>query len=201
MCLLLVGCGQPDSLAPTPTWRGIVPGQTTQEEVVAILGPPAHSTSCPKNPSGVPRLRDLFACFMGPLRYEYHENPVPNLYSRIHEIYFKSGVVWYIVERTSAFPSEVQLQTLDFVQQHGNPERVTWSRRSPHTRVLLYCEQGVMVHATMRDVWQVVYFPPMTLDQCLNTFTNELARQNPFPDSSVIGPEDLWGYNTQFEIR
>ncbi len=198
MVLLLASRSQDmKPMGPTPMWRGIVPGRTTQFEVLSILGRPDGVTKCQiwLDTRGTPEfVREIRNCFSPLLTYKYKEVRILGKPPATHEIRFRFLTVSTIVEDMWLSPDESSPPLLKrFVKDYGPPEKVTWSRLFPHLRAFLFCEHGVMVHANDVRVSKVFYFAPTTLDQCLQAFSNEVATEDPFPDSDVItGPENPW---------
>lgn len=183
--------------AATPVWRGIVPGRTTQFEVVSIMGRPDEVTKCQiwLDRLGTPEfVRQIQNCFSPFLTYKYKEVRIPGKPSATHEVRFRFLTVWAIVEDMWLSPDESSPPLLKrFVKDYGPPEKVTWSRLFPHLRAFLFCGHGVMVQANDVSVSKVFYFAPMTLGECLEAFSNEVAAKDPFTDSDVMtGPENPW---------
>jgi hypothetical protein len=173
-----------------PSWRGIIPGETTKQEVIQIMGQPDDIVKCT---IWLDRwFTDLTRCFKGHLIYKYKEQH-DNL-SAIHEIHFQSEKVWFIVEDVIPNSDDAQTSIEKFVELYGLPERATWSKLAPHFNAVLFCQHGVIVHASGR-FGKVFYFRPMSFNKCLREFSNEVATKNPFPDSDVINVEDPWGFN------
>lgn len=177
-----------------PSWREIIPGKTTKQEVIQIMGQPDDVFKCEVRLQGL--VRTILDCFGSHLAYRYEEKQ-GNRFPAIHEIHLKSERVWYIIEDIRARSDYEQISIEDFVEQYGFPEKVTWSGLSPFLNAVLFCEHGLIVHANTNRVEKVFYFEPMSLNQCLSSFSNEVATENPFADSDIIKAEDPWGFNQQ----
>ena len=96
-----------------PAWRGIIPVQTTQQEVLSILGQPNVSAKCPFWPDRyfMPTLEhlkdDIRKCLSVDWTYQYFQTPpdlpAGSLSHATHEIRIKSGRVKTIVEDRYAY--------------------------------------------------------------------------------------------------
>jgi hypothetical protein len=174
-----------------PIWRGIVPGRTTEQEMLNTLGSPDSIVTCEL----VERItiQTVVNCIFGPLTYQYKDAQLLNGLIPTHKVRFKSGKVWVIIEDQVGYP---EISVEEFVRQHGLPEKVTWSKLRPSLRAILFCDKGIMVQGG-KYVTEIYYFQPMSLDACLDKFKNEVATQNPFPDSDFLGPENPYNFNEQ----
>lgn len=172
-----------------PTWRGIVPGQTDKQEVIKILGQPDNIVKC--EIIGEVTLRSLVGCIFSPLTYEY-KDIIPSIpLTPTHKIRFRSEKVWVIIEARYGSP---EISVEEFVEFHGLPEEVTWSKLSPALRATLFCDQGMIVQGG-EYVAEIYYFQPMPLKQCLGEFDNEVAITDPFPDSHFIGSKNPYNFD------
>jgi hypothetical protein len=192
----LFGSEEMPRIAKAPSWRGITPGETTEQEVIQVMGQPDDIEHCRIRLDRWRWSRDIADCFSDPMTYKYNELLGPKLLTATHEIRFRSGRVWAIAESRWPYLNPDLISVEKFVENYGLPEKVTWSGLSPHYRAILFCQQGVMVQASRSGVIQVFYFTPMPLNKCLQVFRDEVATEKPFLDSDVVvGPADLWGFN------
>ncbi len=195
---------------PTPNWRGIVPGTTTKEEVLSILGFPDEVYECvsrlgKKNMSqNMDFVTNCLRIGYDVYKYEEIATSRPASPSTEQEIHFKDGIVLYIVEdllvvdeNNLTTPGRWQVLNVEqFVDINGDPERVTWSMRSPHFSALLFCDRGLMLHGNTNVVRWVYYFKPAPLKQCLEMFSYDISNQYPFAGSDILRSNvDPWGYN------
>jgi len=178
-CLLfgaiLVACS-PQAAAPAttpgPAWQGIVPGVSTEEEVLQIMDEPARVTRQGEYTS-----------------YEF-QSPVGGM-SRMDEVMLWDGRVRLI--RIQVCDNNLKL----ILVRHGEPEAVTWSYAHSYTRLFIYARQGVAVAAQINlppaesNIFERWYFEPMSLER----FREELAplrvpQQRPNPEDKAS--EDYW---------
>lgn len=180
----------PQNVMSVPNWRGLVPGKTTRQEVIQIMGQPNNIKGCIIQSDTW--ATDLARCFNGHLIYEYQEQPEQGGPQDTHEIHFLSETVWFIVEDV---PRDSQMTIDRFISRYGLPEKVTWSRMPSYLNAVLFCQQGVIAHANINRVEKVFYFEPMSLDKCLKEFSNEVTTKNPYIGTDIILVEDPWGFN------
>lgn len=179
-----------------PSWRGIIPGRTSQQEVISIMGQPDEIVKCEIRSDGnfFDKVVDVLTCFSAPLTYKYREAPISDAPAVTHEIRFKANKVWVVVEdaRLSA-DSEGQLTLRQDVEQFGWPDQVTYSRKSPYDSAILFCEHGIMLIADENKTEWIYYFVPMPIERCLTTFKNEISVNNPYQNTDVIlGSPNKW---------
>lgn len=192
-------------LSPTvvaPTWNGITPSQTTREEVLAILGEPDNTFLCVVLYEGSVLRRYETECEQTTevVQYGYYNEQLSGKLYGWNEIHFNpNGTVDYIVETKWPDPNGAILSKEALLLQNGSPEQVVWSRRGVSVRGLLYCERGLIFHTvlggsikTLRFT-EVVYFAPMSTDQCIDKFSNEITTTYPYEGSDVEGSLDPWG--------
>jgi hypothetical protein len=165
------GCGSRPAV-PSPEWQGIVPGVSTESDVIRLLGEPAR-----KN------------LFEDKAAYAYggdRELPIFFL--------FRNGRVMLICDTRV---NELSLGL--FLKEYGEPEQVTWAPLGspPATRLFIFAHQGMAIVADnqvapgesrVREKW---YFEPTTLER----FLDEIASLT-IPDHDVTGadpyPEGFW---------
>jgi hypothetical protein len=170
------------------TWRGISPGKTDKQEMINILGQPDEIWAC--EPVEKMNISALVNCIFGPRIYLYKDAQLPNGLTPTHKIRFRSGTVWVVIEDQVGYP---KMSVEEFVERHGLPEKVTWSRLTPSQRAILFCDQGMIVQGG-EYVAEIYYFQPLPLDQCLYEFRSVVATEDPFPDSDYIGPENPYSF-------
>lgn len=191
---------QESELSPvTPTWNGIVPGQTTVKEVESILGEPERISEC----YAVQRFgggnkflvyRYLFECNLNNyITYFFPAYDIGNL-NTYHEIHFANDVVFYITERVTGARENHDLKTPEKVfDYYGIPEDVTWSRGGSNNNAILYCKRGIIIQSRIRGVDEILYFTPMSLNQCYDKFWFEISRYDLYEGGDVITRKDPWG--------
>jgi len=178
-CLLLgailVACS-PQATAPAttpgPAWQGIVPGVSTEQEVLQIMGEPARVTRQGQY-----------------ISYEFR-SPIGGI-ARLDEVMLQGGRVRLI--RVAVIESNLKL----VLTRYGEPEAVTWSYTNHYKRLFIYARQGIAVVAQIdlppaeSHILERWYFEPMSLAR----FWEELAplrvpQQRPNPEDKA--PEDYW---------
>jgi hypothetical protein len=164
-----------------PTWRGITVGQSTVDDVVAILGTP---TSVEQGVLGQK------------IVYQYQEGPFE---WGIHHIVTRAGVVEHIEEDVLAYSYDISLAQI--IERYGMPDHVLWSQEGPELRAAIFLEDGVFVSVTASasldeaQVTRVFYYRPCSLFRLLVDFVGEISPVNLFPNSDVRGPRDPWFEN------
>ncbi len=184
---------EPEPLADAepPVWRGIVPGRTNQQEVLALIGEPESRSRC----SSIAELHpdpfiDFINCLFGPLTFEYVELSATGVPYH-HYVTFRNGRVWLIEENIVFRADTTEPSVATLVGRLGLPEDVTWSITA--NNALLYCKQGLIAHADLRRVEVMNYFPPMQTEDCIATFKS-VRLEDPHPGWDVIRVKDPWGY-------
>ncbi len=158
--------------AQTPTWRGITPGVSTQNEVLDVLGQPAEQTSEPS----------MFAYWEEDFR---------------HEVYFRGDTVWLIRAVTGPDQKGNWPQADDFVELYGPPQAIFWSTWSSSGRIVPFCENGIFIEGNHSGIIASYYFEPMSLSKCVREFSDFIAAENPFPNSDMKMVRDPWGYTEE----
>lgn len=158
-----------------PTWRRITVGQSTVNDVIAILGEPSSVESG-----------------WGQIVYVYQEG---RFEWGMHRIVIRGGVVQGIEEDVLAYSYDIRLTQL--IDQYGKPDYVMWSRDGPDQRIAVFVQDGVLVSATAlplneAQVTRAFYYRPRSLVRLLVDFRAEISITNPFPNSDVVGPRDPW---------
>ncbi len=193
-------CKSPETLdmIQPPSWNGITPGVTTDEEVIRILGKP-----------DMVQLADLGGAFDWIDILEQVQNRLcgQSIYlyrdSDVH-VSLRSGRVWAISVSSLWFAEKPHLS--DFINLYGRPERAAWSKRIPDASVVIFAQKGVLVHVsgvsdvTRASVGEVLYFRPMPLTEVLSEFRKDLSPTDyPFPPMKmqdvIPGEMDPWGFN------
>lgn len=206
LLLIIIGGGMQFLRRPTadtPVWNGIVPSQTTREEVIALLGEPDKRWLCVWPNHGIDPIRHRKECELtaGVVNYGYYHEQLPEGPYGFHHIQFnKNGRVDYIVETKWSALDEAPLTVSELFADYGKPERATWSLRNTARNAILYCRQGLIMHATSVEdqtiiISEIVYFAPISTEQCVNKFFNEITIINPYKSSDLVISEDPWGFN------
>ncbi len=192
VCLILLGIAiiviinfwVKDEIASNWHWRGIIPGQTTVEEVIMTIGEPDNIVRCKRwggelnNPYEYPSGYLIKPCLLAPLTYEYEQARASDKLPGIHQIHFRNGKVWLVVEHMRAYPDNNVMSIEAILDNYGEPETEAWPihRRIRH---LVYCEQGVIVATNDIQAERVFYFEPMPLLDCLGEFEFYLTLRRP----------------------
>ncbi len=192
-------CKSPQTLdmIQPPSWNGITPGVTTDEEVIRILGKPdlIPLTDLDGAVDWIDILQQVRNRLWGLSIYHYRREAT---------MYFQSGRVWAIRVSSLWFPQNPHLS--DFVNLYGRPERAAWSKRIPDASVVIFAQKGILVHVsgvpdvTRASVGEVTYFRPMPLTEVLSEFRKDLSPTDyPFPPMKtqdvIPGEMDPWGFN------
>lgn len=175
-------------------WSQISPLEMSRDEVIGILGPPTWINNCLFS-SERSWVKKVYNCWNRHQVYIYRQIRSDRMPDDIHEVHFRSGVVWFVVEDARARPNHSQISVEQFVEEYGIPEQVTWSADSPFVNAVLFCKHGLILHANPNRISKIFYIPPMPTNQCLNESSFKAATENPFQDSSILNVEDPWGYN------
>ncbi len=180
---------------PPPSWRGVTPDQTTEEELLRLLGKPNYivCANFDQELDGIDILQEFWRCLSGGSIYFYNNDHA--------QVLVQSKRVWAIKLNSLAFSEDLHLS--DFINMYGKPQRVAWSKESVFDRAFVFAERGVLLHARADlDVSKaaldvVIYFSPMSLEQTLKTFRRELSiTDHPSAPSDIDpGPLDPWGFN------
>lgn len=176
-------------LEPTPTWQGILPGQTTQQHVIDFFGEPDEVTT--------------------------RNNFVIHLYQNRRSLGWENVEVWYPSDDLVVFGvfrdfpfARLTLKT--FIKSYGKPDKVTWAADC-RVRYLIWPRHGVAGVATAYEdlewdeQWldEVVIFPPMYLrqfEQHQKTWPWPTYGTGPFPyiscpyDATDTRPEDHYDW-------
>jgi hypothetical protein len=166
-----------------PTWRGLVVGTSTEQDVVKVLGQPEDIDSVP----------------FGAI-YLFQESR--NLYSA-HRVKIISNVVQSIEETTYIYQPPMLLP--DLVAVYGTPNFVDWSPDSLSGRAVVYEPLGIIVTVMVgpykeAQVTRILYYVPRSRLRLYVDFPDQLRPIDPFPNSDVIGPKDPW-FGTSDECR
>lgn len=165
-----------DDISNGPSWRGIIPGRTTLDEVNDILGLPYDSGTSKSS-------REVLVAV-----YESEDN----VKSRPHRIFFdKDGCVLLISEyRGKAAPN-----LWDLVQSYGEPEAIkTGGAEVRSTQVFIYAEKGIAISGDFTQdpesayLFRVMYFVPTSTEMFLDEWHDRLLLGgdfSPHPDWKV----------------
>ncbi len=164
-------------------WRGIIPGKATEGQVVDILGKPDKVIRCDEwgnrlqNPYEIASYR-LKPCLLAPVMYEYEEFYSEDKAPGRHQVHFRDGKVWLIVEDLWAYPSSQGILNEKVIERYGWPKMEGWAR-GPSVRHLLYCEQGIIVAINHLEASDVFRFEPMPPGICSLEFEFYLTFEPP----------------------
>ena len=168
----------PTPMASPPTWRGITPGITTEQQLVALWGQPSRKEQL-----------DGFIWYAYPT--EYGGEAWPNA------AYLADGVV-YRIEEAVPISREKYTSLSVFIERYGDPQKVTWAAVHPQTRTFVFPEHGISVVADHAGepperyrVWQIDYFVPMSLESYMRIWGQFLPKENPDPRHDPY-PEDFY---------
>jgi len=168
----------PTPMASPPTWRGITPGVTTEQQVVILLGQPARKEQVSE-----------FTCFVYPSEIGVNAWP--------HKVYLANGIVYRIKENVP-ISREKYISLSVFIERYGDPQKVTWAALWPQTRTFVFPEHGISVVADhvgeppeRYRVWQIDYFVPMSLESYMRIWGKFLPKENPDPRHDPY-PEDFY---------
>ncbi len=192
------------SAASAPSWNGITPGVTTRAEVRELLGEPDTKwLGCDYPNFVIDEERHLVGCLLKfwVLHYGYYHEEIPDYTNVFHQIQFdRHNTVEYLVEIRWPNADYDAMTVDDLVATYGRPERVVYSLTGSSTRAILYCEQGLILHAdyigkSTMGVAEKLYFAPMSTEECIKRFFNQVSVENPDPNGHVQGSLDPWGFN------
>lgn len=164
-------------------WRGVIPGTTTEEQVIAMLGKPDEIIRCDEWGSGLENPDDIAGyrlkpCLLAPVMYEYQEFVSADTAPGRHQIHFREGRVWLVVEDLWAYPSSQGIPNEKVIAKYGWPKMEGWAR-GPSVRHLLYCEQGSIVAINDLEALDIFHFAPMLPSTCLQEFKFYLTSDPP----------------------
>lgn len=178
-----------------PIWGGIIPGITSREEVIEILGEPfevAERNDCPGIPNCI-RYSNLNQADLTYFVYE-GEEIIPETLWMHHMIFFVNHVVWLIIEDTTLV-AEDDFPIVDrYIESFGTPKNVWWSTLNQAERIVLFCEFGIFLEGNQYGIGRVYYFQPMTAEDCVQQFSAFMAVEDPFPKTDFIMKRDPWGF-------
>jgi hypothetical protein len=163
-----------------PIWNGVVPGVTTQQEVVAILGKPSNIKRTPFN-----------------ILYQYEIYSVSNGFGKFayyNEVFFRYGKVDYIIENLIVDEEKLTPNTL--FRLYGEPEKATYANPDMGINALLYCEQGFITTGTFDTILYKIYFYPQSTKACMKRFRFALPGYWKGPEDILV-EEDPWGFNEE----
>ena len=186
-----------------PSWNGVTPGETSISQVRALLGAPASVELCPYHPF-VDRQRTTAQwkdCFSDQIVYVYEEEIQGLTWNR--EIVAGFGRVRYIVEDIVPWQMDPNTLTVDkLLSEYGIPDRMVWSRRDESLRGLVYCDEGIAVHATSPiAVAYRIYFVPSSPEECMTILPAEFANADPYQSESLFEyPLDIWDTDWSHEV-
>lgn len=177
------------------TWRGIVLGQTKQKGVFQQLGKPTRVISCAEPSKSW--FKNIEDCLEGLEIYEYDEFLRKGKAPATHRLYFKQNTIWLIEETGWLHPNAKNLQLENLIKRYGLPEKITWSGLSHGQRVIMFCEQGFIIHANTSDVYKIFHFAPKSLEACLKIAELQVRTHIPdLPPDVRLAPENPWGIDT-----
>ena len=153
--------------------------------MIALLGHPDKIIKCE-------RLNDSSAkpyypgypvqyCVFAPLIYGYNEIKHSGRGPGRHQIHFREGTVWLVVEDMNAYPHDEWLRNEQVVAKYGWPLSRAWVARGPYQEYLLYCTQGILVGINDIEARHILYFRPMFPTDCWDEFSVYLTYDRPKP--------------------
>lgn len=147
------------------SWRSIIPGQTTRQEVVQILGQPD----------------EIQGSVIGLEMYVYRgtsEDP-PQLWNAVG--FDSSGNVARLVSVPS--PAGDDYLYADAVADMGPPERVLFSYNGPGTRTYVFASHGVtlIAYEQGRAISQL-YYEPMSITDYMDSYGRHYPSEDPYVD-------------------
>lgn len=171
---LLAACqgdGSVPRTTPGPTWRGIVPGMSTETDVIRILGEPPRQEKTGE-----------YTIYMYPSS------------GSLRAVALRHGKVELIRDELT------WERYLDRVlERYGEPEKITWSPSIfQHTRLFVFARHGIAVIAqnqvppSRSIVFGTWYFEPMELSQFEQTLAPLFAPTGLPDPRHDIHPEGYW---------
>lgn len=164
-------------------WRRIIPGETTAQQALCILGIPDEEDT-----------RDDYQI----LRYINHQEwgwQIVEIWSSRDS----NGKVVGIFLKDSFLTSETGTSLNTLVSQFGRPNKVTWSM-IPLMRFLIWSDEGIAVLADANitdysrgefEVVYILYFEPMELETFLQN-----AHELPWPYIGSFSEVNLFTFQT-----
>jgi len=172
LLMICSSCASRPATTPQPGWHGIVPGVSTEEDVVRVLGEPTERRE------------------VGTYVIYHYPSPVAGM-SNPDRIVFKGGRVRLI--RDTVGDNNLKLVLI----RYGEPEKVTWSPSSAiSTRLFVFARQGVAfvaqntVPPAQSPTVEQWYFEPMPLQELERGVGALFIPEG--PSSEDRWPEDYW---------
>lgn len=142
------------------SWQGIIPGQTSKQEVISKLGQPKEDIN--ENDwekLSYPSDRNLF----------YH-------WITINKTNDKIVLVYYVV------PENENLSINQYLQKYGQPEKVMYSNFSQYIKVAIYPDIGIAVWFDEKSckVIFIRWFEPMSFKDFIKNYGDGLSEKNPY---------------------
>jgi hypothetical protein len=203
---------------PAPTWKVITPGQTTSDAVIQILGQPQqvwckdHFYGYLIGPiddwDGITYLLSGFWPCRPDESVYFYQNPLDDRDLTKVTVILRSGKVWALRVK-EAYPFSSTNQTVaavfsQFIQEHGKPERVGWSKIGYMCdHAVIYPKLGILMHVTNTPggngwIRDVTYFRPMSLEEAEIVFNEEANFRGPqtFQRGDIkCSSMDPWRFN------
>ena len=168
----------PTPVASPPVWRGITPGVTTEQQLVALWGQPSRKEQIGE-----------FTWYAYPTRHGGEAWP--------DAAYVADGIVQMATESVDVSVKPYTSLSI-FVARYGDPRKVTWTALLPQARTFVFPESGIAVVADhwgeppeRYRVWKIYYFVPMSLDSYMRIWGKLLPKENPYPAHDPY-PEDFY---------
>lgn len=162
LCLSLTtvsncGGGKTVQLFEPQSWRGIIPGKTTKEEVISILGQPEEARE-----------------YMG---LEYYTYPTERPAFR-NGIGFKQGIVQLMF--VNVLVEDAPLISAAS-KKYGKPDEVTYSYFGRLARAYIFARHGVTLIAYEDGlVIAEMYYVPMAIEEFMNQYGKDFPMKNPY---------------------
>lgn len=140
-----------EAVLPVPSWRGIVPGETSADTLYKNLGTPQSQK----------QVGDQTLL----------EYPRPGL-ARPNEVVVENNTVGLVREKVSG------KKLGDFKTQYGEPEGEYWGpEKEAGFKLFVYPQTGIALVASLGDgaILEIWYFKPTTLDQFLSVWGKDLT--------------------------
>lgn len=142
-------------------WQSVVPGKTSKNELVRLLGKPGQETEL----------------FLGKgLNYDSGIKTIPNFVLIDQKTEKVKGIFLAISDQKRAKDLYQEMEKL------GNPEKVMYSRMFQFSKIYIFVSKGVSYSANedVKMVDGIHYYQPTTLETYLSEYSSFFANENPF---------------------
>lgn len=176
LCREAIGKNNSDS----PNWYGIIPGTSTREDVVLLLGKADISTTTFLYRENLMYFGDTKFDGIPEERFAYLN--ITLFFGKVVSIRETLNVT-YSVEH-DYFPDRI-------FEEKGIPEKLLFEK-NVGAHAILYCESGVIYFVGSKVVSEILYFSPRNSTWCTFSFSSILAK-NPPKGWDVLVQRDPWG--------